>query len=356
MKKILIVTGIVSLAVVAYFLVDPNPKSKLQNPGPETQTPHSEFRTPHSRHVAAEGKVETMPGLDVEVGSELTGKIEKFFVNEADPIIKGTLIARLWNKDIEARLKEAELELIVAKAKLREVESGAREEEIKRAAATLDGTIVDMDLTKKNFERYEELYKEGVIPKALLDEKESLFKIAITRVREAAEEKRLLEKGPKEETIWLLEDSVMRAEASVEYYKKLLEKTLIIAPISGKVIHKYLEEGEIASEDIPLVAIADVERIRINAEVDETDADRVHVGDHADITSDGYPGKVFKGEIQEISDYVGVREVRPNNPAKNLDRKVLRVKIGLSEKTPLKLGMTVDVKIMAKNISTVPGD
>lgn len=155
--------------------------------------------------------------------------------------------------------------------------------------------------------------------------------------------------GPKDETLRLLEDTVKITEATVTYYNSLMEKTFIRAPISGKIIHKYLEEGEIVntmSEVTPLVDIANVEKIRINAEVDETDADRIKVGDPAEITSDAYPGKVFQGEIEKIASYVGKREIKPNNPAKNLDMKVIQVKIKLKEKAPLKLGMTVDVRIL----------
>ena len=76
------------------------------------------------RYVAAEGKVETMPGLEVDIGSEITGRIEKFYVKEGDSIKKGSVIARLNSKDIKARLKEAESELIVAKSKYREAASG----------------------------------------------------------------------------------------------------------------------------------------------------------------------------------------------------------------------------------------
>ena len=173
--------------------------------------------------------------------------------------------------------------------------------------------------------------------------------MAIAKAREAEEGKKLLEKGPKEETIKLFEDSVKRTEASVEYYENTLEKTYIKSPISGKVIHKYLEEGEMVIEEVPLVAIADVEKIRISAEVDETDVAKIKIGDPVEIKSDAYSGRVFSGEIVDIADYVGKREIRPNNPARNLDMKVIQVKVGLSEKTPLKIGMTVDVRIKSKN-------
>lgn len=340
MRNILIVIGIIFLIIVAYALLKKGANSiKSETPVTQTET---------QRYVAAEGKVEAIPGYEVEVGSELPGRIERFYIKEGEWIKKGELIAKINNRDIESKRKEAEGELEVVKAKLKEVASGSREEEIRRAAATYEASLANLELTKKNLERYETLYKEGVIPKSLLEEKVSAFKIAMARAREAEEEKRIIEKGPKTETIKLLEDTVKRTEATVEYFKNLLEKSYIASPISGKVIHKYLEEGEMVIEEVPLAAIADVEKIRINAEVDETDTDMVHIGDPVEIKSDAFPGRFFTGSISEIADYVGKREIRPNDPVKNLDVKVIQVKIGLHEKTPFKIGMTVDVRIKSK--------
>lgn len=343
MKKTLMALGLIFMASIVYFLL-----SKGERKEPKIEGMAS---VGSSQYVAAEGKVEAMPGLEVEVGSELDGKIADFFVEEGDDIRKDELIARLENRDIQAKLREAETELTVAKARLKEVASGAREEEIKRATAILEGALADMEMAEKEFGRYEQLLKKGVIPKSLLDEKERAYKVAKAKVKGAEEEKRLLEKGPKRETLELHEDSVKRAEAAVEYYKMVLGKTFITAPISGKVIRKYLQKGEMVSKEAQasLVAIADMGRIRINAEVDETDVERVRTGIPVEITSSAYPDKVFEGVVQEISDYVGPRKVKPNNPVKNLDMKVVQVKIELKEKTPFRLGMSVDVKIVPKD-------
>ncbi len=334
MRKPLIAIGLVALALAGYFVF-------ARSGGDRSPAP----MIPQA-YISSEGKVETMPGLDVEVGTELTARIERFFVKEGDRVKKGQVIARLENRDIRAKLKEAEGELAVAETRLREVASGSREEEIKRAAAALEGALADRELAETSLKRYGQLYQEGVLPRAVLEERERELKVAAARVKETEEEKRLLEKGPKPETVKLLEDSVKRAEATVEYYQRLLEKSTIVAPISGKLIRKYLEEGEMVTSEIPMAAIADVEKIRINAEVDETDIGRVRLGDPAEVTSYAYPGKVFKGRIQEVADYVGTRKVKPNNPAVNLGLKVVQVKVELLEKTPLKIGMTVDVKIL----------
>ncbi|MBI5410274.1 MAG: HlyD family secretion protein [Nitrospirae bacterium] len=297
------------------------------------------------RYVSAEGKVESLPGFDVKVASELTGRIEKFFLKEGDWVIEGGLIARLDNRDIQAKLREAERELAVARARLAEAASGARVEEIKRAEASYEAARAEMELAKKNLERTRLLYRQEMIPKATLDERERDFFIADARVREALEEKTLLENGPKKETLKLHEDMVAKAEATVEYYKEVQDKSTIKSPIAGKVIRKFLEEGEMASPENPLVAVANVEKTRINAEVDETDIGRINIGDTAEVICDAYPGRVLKGTVSEISDYAGHRRIKPSSDAKNLDMKIVQVKIELNEKSLLKLGMSVDVRI-----------
>lgn len=334
MKKALIIAVLILIVVAGFTLAS---RKAEDAPRKETVSP---------RHVSAEGKVEALPGLDVKVSSEVTGRVERFFAKEGEWVKKGGLIARLDNKDVQARLKEAEGELSVAKARLAEVASGARVEEIKKAEANYQAAKAEAELAKKNLERNRQLYEQGIVPKAALDEKERNFFVANARVDEALEEKTLLENGPKKETLNLHQDMVTKSEATVEYYKALLDKSAIKAPIAGKVIRKFLEEGEMADPENPLVAIADIKRTQINAEVDETDIGRIKVGDAAEVTCDAYPGKVFKGTVREISDYAGHRKIKPNNAEKNMDMKIIQVKIELSEKNPLRLGMSVDVIIL----------
>lgn len=350
MKNKAIVIILITLMIAVYLL---SSESHIWNSKTDSKekAEANNYKPSVAEYVAAEGKVEAMPGLEVEVGSELEGRIAEILVNEGDFIKKGELIARLDNGDIEAKVKEAEWEFVVAKAKLKEVAAGSREEEIKRAAASLERAIAEKEEAEAEYKRHEKLYSEGVIPMELLDVREKNYKVSVAKVKEAEEEKRLLEKGPKAETLKLYEDTVKRTEATVEYCRKLLEKTYITAPISGKVIHKYLEEGEIINREIYMLTIADVEKIRVNAEVDETDIGKIKIGDPVEITSDAYHGRIFRGEIYEISDYAGIRKVTPNNPVKNLDMKVVQVKIEFKTKTPFKIGMTTDVKIIPAKLS-----
>jgi len=333
-RKTVFLFALIAFAVAGYLIL------------PKPEAGKTAAKTTLERYAAAEGKVEIAPGYEVEVSSELEGRIESFPVKEGDIIKKGELIAMLANGDIRAKLREAEAELAVSGSRLREVASGAREEEIKEAAATLESARATMEFEGTSRDRHRELYDKGYIQKELLDEKERNFRVAVSNVKKAEETKSLLEKGPKKETLRLHEDEVGRAAAAVEYYRKLLDKTYLTSPITGKVIRKYLQQGESVTKDKALAAVADTALLRINAEVDETDIGMVGMGAQAEVRSDAFAGKTFRGEVVEISDYAGIRKVKPNDQAKNLDMKVVQVKIRLNDKTELKPGMTVDVKIL----------
>jgi ABC exporter DevB family membrane fusion protein len=297
-------------------------------------------------YVAAEGKVEALTGFDVDLGTgELNGRIAQILVKEGDTVHRGQVVASLVNEDLQAQVRQAEQELAVARARLVELEAGARTEEILEADASLRGATARMREASNELRRNRELHRQRLIPQSTLDAAEAAFKTARSVVDEAAQRKTLLEKGPKPETVRLYRDQVQLAEAALDYARMRLDKTIIRSPIDGTVIERYLDEGEGVTPEIPILAIADLGKLWINAEVDETDVGRIRLGDSARVTSNAYPGKTFKGSIREIADYAGVRKIRPRNPAANLGLKVLQVKIGMQEPTPLRLGMTVDVKI-----------
>lgn len=299
-----------------------------------------------ARYIAAEGKVEARPGAEMDIGSEMTARIERFLVNEGDHVSKGQVIAILSADELTARLRQAEAELAQARAKQGEVAAGAREQEIKQAQAALQRAQAEQALAENQLKRSRDLHKEQFVSQAVLDNAESAHQVATARVEEAAEYLHLLQAGPRSETLQLHAAQVKMAESNVRYIRALLDKTRVLAPISGTLIERYLDVGEVVIPEKPIAHVADTAQLRINAEVDETDAGRLRLGDPVQISAYAYPGKIYQGRVEEIASYVGKREIKPNNPAVNLGLKIIQVKIAFQEANPLKLGMTVDVRII----------
>lgn len=243
--------------------------------------------------VVAEGRLVTYPGAEVIVATELPGMVVRLLVDEKDRVRKGQVIAELRADDLRAELSEARARVDEAEADIRfaEVDLGRAE----RLLAEKVGTQDMADRARRN--------------------------------RDAASARR--------ET----------AQASVSRLNAVLAKTRIVAPLSGVVIVRSVQPGEHVEAGEPLVTIADLDRTRVEAEVDEFDAGRVALGAPVRVTAEGYTGQSWPATIEEIPDAVVPRRLKPQDPGRPSDTRVLLVKIALDGKTPLKLGQRVEVEI-----------
>ncbi|MGE5277205.1 MAG: efflux RND transporter periplasmic adaptor subunit [Acidobacteriota bacterium] len=243
--------------------------------------------------AAAEGRLVTYPGAQAVVGTDLGGTIVSLPVREKDRVRKGELLAELRSDDYRASLAEA-------RARIEEADA-------------------DIRLFQAEVERARQLWNDRVGTRQALDRAERDLDAGRARRETAAATARRLE--------------------------AVLAKTRITAPLDGVVIARHAEPGETVEAGSPLVTVADLSRTRVEAEFDEFDAGRVRVGAPARVTAEGYDGKFWTGVVEEIPDAVSGRRLKPQDPGKPEDTRVLLVKIALKEATPLKLGQRVEVAV-----------
>ena len=243
--------------------------------------------------VVAEGRMVAYPGAEVEVSADLSGTLVRLLVHEQDEVRKGQLIAELKADDMRAELAEAQARTAEAEADIRfaDVDAGRAE----RLLAEKVGTVEAVDRARRN--------------------------------REAAYARR------------------QTALASVERLEAVLAKTRIVAPIAGTVVTRSVDAGERIEAGAPLVTIANLEKTRVEAEVDEFDVGRMELGAEVRVTAEGFTGQSWKGTVEEIPHAVLPRRLRPQDPGRPADTRVLLVKVALAEPTPLKLGQRVEVAI-----------
>jgi HlyD family secretion protein len=219
-------------------------------------------------------------------------------VKEKDHVRKGQLIAELRSDDTRAALDEAR--------------------------ATVAQADADIQLFDTEVHRAQMLFDEKVGTKQALDH--------ATRDRDAAKARR--------ET----------ASATVRRLDATLDKTRIYAPISGVVLSRLVQPGETVKENSALIRMADLNRTRVEAEVDEFDTGHIHIGDSVKIRAEGYEGQEWRGRVEEIPDSVVGRQLKPQDPTKPIDTRVLLVKVAFAQRTPLKLGQKVEVGIGSEAI------
>ncbi len=244
-KKILgFAVIIIGLACIWYFFI--NDRDQLEKSFSFVEVTKGDIIT----KITSSGTIQAVS--TVEVGTQVSGKIENLYVDFNDKVRKGQLLAKLDTTFLAAAVKDAEASLARANAQL--------EESISK------------------HQRNEELYKKGYL--AELD-----FIVSKTAVTSA-------------------KASVQSAESSLERANTNLDYAYIYSPISGTVINRNVEVGQTVAASLSaptLFNIAeDLSRMEILAEVDESDIGQIKEGQFVSFTVQAYPDKEFKGEVRQI--------------------------------------------------------
>jgi HlyD family secretion protein len=249
-----------------------------------------------SHRITAEGRVSTYPGAQVVVASDVAGTVVRLLVDEKSYVRAGQIIAEIRAEDTRAAIAQAR--------------------------ARVNESVADVRLFEAEVSRADQLYESKVGTKQAADRARRDLDAAISRRETSLADARRLE--------------------------AVLDKTVLRAPISGVVTQRFVQQGESVKEQASVVTIADLKRMRIEAEVDEFDAGRVRLGSEVLVKAEGYDGQQWKAKVEEIPDAVVARKLKPEDPGRPTDTRVLLVKVALLEKTPLKLGQRVEMEINGK--------
>lgn len=245
----------------------------------------------------------------VEVGSKITGRVIVLEVREGYMVAKGQVIARLDDYEVKAQVNQAQANLAAAKARLAELEAGSRPQEIDRARADMDRAKADLDNAELTLRRNEQLLKQGVVQQQAADDARARFEMAAKAFQSAKESYELARIGPRREQIDLARAQLKQAEAELAYAQAQFENTIIRAPISGTILDRYVDLGEMVTTGFTsnrgakqaLVAIADLKDLQVELDISEADIAKVKLRQPAVIIPDAYSDRRYKGTVEYIS-------------------------------------------------------
>jgi HlyD family secretion protein len=268
--------------------------------------------------VAATGVV--TPYIEVEVKSKAGGEIDRFPFQEGDSLKKGEVVVKLDPETEQSRVNQANADLLMADARLEKAKI----------------TLKDAELRLK---RQKSLFENKIISRQDLDD-------AIIASEKAGSD------------VKIAEAELIRARETLKESKDRLRDTEIKAPLTGTILKKYVEEGQViastlssASEGTLLFTMADLNRVYVGAQVDETDIGRIKQRQEATITVDAYPGRVFKGKVLRIAP-----KGRVESTITIFD---VKVEVADKYKSILKPMMTANVEILTdfrKGVLLVPSE
>ncbi|HSU38593.1 MAG TPA: efflux RND transporter periplasmic adaptor subunit [Polyangiaceae bacterium] len=249
-------------------------------------------KTAASVAVLAEGRLVAYPDAEVTLGAETGGKLVKLLVHERDRVERGDVIAEIDVAEERAALNEAW-------ARVKESEP-------------------DITYLEQERSRSEHLFGQNAVARAAYDK-------SIHDVESASRHRASL----------LATSTRLKAQ---------VDKATVRAPIAGTVTTRFVEMGAYVAPGAPIVTLVDLARLRVQAEIGEFDAARVALGAKVTLRAEGY-APTWRGSVEEIQDEVVARQMKPLDPSRPVDTRVLLVKIRLDEPVPLRLGQRVEVEI-----------
>jgi HlyD family secretion protein len=349
--------------------------------------------------------------VDSQLSFRIPGMVTDRYVDEGDDVAEGQQVASLDKTNQELLVAQAEANVGYVTAILAELQAGTRPEEIQRAAAQADqararleevingsrdqeiadaesalerakaGEIAaqsQLDLAQSDYERFSELYDEGVITRRDFEEAETRLEVAQTALTQAqagvssAEDYLSLRvegarpeqidqaraglnlaragydlalAGPRPETIEQAQAQLNVANESLRQAQQQLEYTELYAPFDGTVLSKSVEPGEYVNPGSTVVTVGQLDQVWLRAYIIETDLARVSLGQEVQVTTDTYPDRKYTGTISYISDQAEFTPKAVQTPEERVNLMYM-IKIELENPNhDLKPGMPADCVI-----------
>jgi len=245
--------------------------------------------------VSATGTVNAV--TTVQVGTQVSGTIQKLFADYNSPVKQGQLLAQIDPSIFEAQVGQARANLMSAKA-------------------SLEKSQVTLRDTQTTYERNKTLYAKNFIAKSDLDTAQTNYLSAVAQIKVA-------------------EAQIQQAQAALDSSAINLKYSRILSPVNGTVISRNVDIGQTvaASFQTPtLFTIAqDLTKMQIDTSVDEADIGKVQAGQKATFTVDAYPESPFDGKVSVVRNApITVSNVVTYNAVITVDNTALKLKPGMT--------------------------
>lgn len=234
--------------------------------------------------LVARGSVE-LPEIDLSV--PIAARVVAVRVDEGDVVAAGDTIALLSQADLPSSLAAQRARVGMAGANLKDLEAGARPEELKRAEAELAAAGAEAKRAATDLERFKSLYANEVIAQQQLDNAETATQVAAERRRVAAEALAVLRAGTRRDRVAMARSELASAQAALAMIEARATDLVIIAPVAGRILTRQAEPGEFLAPGVPAVTLGDTARSYVRVYVPARRIAELAVGDTASVVVDG---------------------------------------------------------------------
>ena len=245
----------------------------------------------------------------IAVGAKVMGRVAWIGVEKGDRVQAGQLLVRLEDQEFRAQVNQAKANLSAAQARLDQLRAGSRPQEKLKDKAAVAQANANLKNAEAEYDRAEKLYQAGIISKAELDRAVAQRDATRASLEAARQSSTMTDIGPRTEEISAAAAQVKQTQAALDYANTQLAATEIKAPVSGTVLERIVERGEMVSPSAvgesgaktSVVSLADLNDLQIELDISQQDFARLKMGQRAEIIPEAYQDHKYSGFIAEIA-------------------------------------------------------
>jgi HlyD family secretion protein len=247
----------------------------------------------------------------INVNSKVTGRVKWIGVEKGDKVKEGQVLVQLEDDEFRAQYEQARGAVENAKAFLAELQNGSRPEEVQQAQHNLDEVHATAANDKITLDRTKELFAQGVVSKQALDDASAKYEADQQRTNSLQQAFTLSKLGPRAEEIARARGALIQMEGQMAYAKSQLDATTIRAPVSGTILERRVEKGELTTSQFAstaeggpqgsVVALADLNDLQVELDIAQNDFALLTPKQKGTISVDAFPGRNWNGVIAEMS-------------------------------------------------------
>lgn len=322
-RRVLVILIIVLIAVgiAAYFLLRPQQQSNTL-----TLYGNVDIRTVH-------------------LAFDASGRIARLLVQEGDAVQKGQLLGELDRQRFLDTVRRDQALVDAQQQVVNKLHAGTRPEEIAEARAALAAATATLHNAQLVWQRQQKLGAEQYVSKQHVDDAQAALSRAEAQQNQARQALQLALQGPRKEDIAAAESTLAANRAALALAQRNLVDSRLLAPDAGVVQDRILEVGDMTSPQSPVFTLALRNPVWVRAYLPEPQLGKVREGMRAEIYSDSFPGRPFRGWVGFISP---TAEFSPKTVQTTELRTQLVYRLRVYACNPghrLRLGMPVTVKI-----------
>ena len=314
-KRLLVVVVLVVVAVVLFTGIN---RRRSGTPVRAEKVVRQEIASV----ISTNGKIEPINSFEAHAPAPAT--VKKVLVAEGDRVKSGQLLVQLDDADARAQAARALAQLRSAEAAMHAIKSGGTQEEVLTIKSDMTKAQTERDEAQRSLRAIQRLRQNGAASPAEVEGAEN-------RVKKAEADLQLLQaklngrySSPE---VAKVEASAAEARAAYAAAQDLLQHSNVTAPFAGTVYQVPVKRGSYVNGGDLLVQVANLEKVRVRAFVDEPEIGRLAMGQQVEVKWDAIPGRTWDGTLTRVPTsvtMVGTRTVGEiTSEIDNTDRKLL---------------------------------